>query len=127
VTLCRESELLERIDVLEGEVAYWKSEATINVNHEQCGQLALALHLTTAESWILFALYRANGKVISRQRLMDEHPGKKEPDEREGNTVQVFVFRLRSKIGVDKILTAWGAGYRLSEAGIALCDQVLQP
>ncbi|EFO30574.1 transcriptional regulatory protein QseB [Roseibium sp. TrichSKD4] len=57
------------------------------------------------------------GKVISRTELI-EHLYDQDFD-RDSNTVEVFVGRLRKKIGSDMIETIRGLGYRMGEAGDA--------
>jgi len=52
-----------------------------------------------------------NGRVISRTELV-EHIYDQDFD-RDSNTIEVFVGRLRKKLGVDRIETVRGLGYRL--------------
>ena len=51
------------------------------------------------------------GRVISRTELV-EHLYDQDFD-RDSNTIEVFIGRLRKKIGPDRIETARGLGYRL--------------
>ena len=51
------------------------------------------------------------GKVISRTELV-EHIYDQDFD-RDSNTIEVFIGRLRRKIGVKRIETVRGLGYRL--------------
>jgi two-component system OmpR family response regulator len=51
-------------------------------------------------------------KIISRTELT-EHLYDQDFD-RDSNTIEVFVGRLRRKLGVDVIHTARGLGYRLA-------------
>ncbi|MEP3437294.1 MAG: winged helix-turn-helix domain-containing protein, partial [Hoeflea sp.] len=51
------------------------------------------------------------GEVVSRTELV-EHMYDQDFD-RDSNTIEVFVGRLRKKIGVDLIETVRGLGYRL--------------
>ena len=52
------------------------------------------------------------GRVISRTELV-EHLYDQDFD-RDSNTIEVFVGRLRKKIGSDRIETVRGLGYSLS-------------
>ena len=52
------------------------------------------------------------GKVISRTELT-EHLYDQDFD-RDSNTIEVFVGRLRKKLGVDLIETVRGMGYRIA-------------
>ncbi|MBN9669691.1 response regulator transcription factor [Roseibium aggregatum] len=71
--------------------------------------------LTSHEYRLLSYLLHHQGKVISRTELT-EHLYDQDFD-RDSNTVEVFVGRLRKKIGSDLIETVRGLGYRLGAAG----------
>ena len=71
--------------------------------------------LTSHEYRLLSYLLHHQGKVISRTELT-EHLYDQDFD-RDSNTVEVFVGRLRKKIGSDLIETIRGLGYRLGDAG----------
>lgn len=72
------------------------------------------IKLTSHEYRLLSYLMHHQGKVISRTELT-EHLYEQDFD-RDSNTVEVFVGRLRKKIGSDMIETIRGLGYRLGEA-----------
>lgn len=69
--------------------------------------------LTAQEFKVLAYLMHHRGKVVSRTQLT-EHIYEQDFD-RDSNTIEVFVGRLRKKLGVDVIETVRGLGYRLSE------------
>ncbi len=73
------------------------------------------IKLTSHEYRLLSYLLHHQGKVISRTELT-EHLYDQDFD-RDSNTVEVFVGRLRKKIGSDLIETIRGLGYRLGAAG----------
>jgi two-component system, OmpR family, response regulator len=73
------------------------------------------IKLTSHEYRLLSYLLHHQGKVISRTELT-EHLYDQDFD-RDSNTVEVFVGRLRKKIGSDMIETIRGLGYRLGVAG----------
>lgn len=95
-------------------------------NELTCGPLRLDLRtsrvtvdgspikLTSHEYRLLSYLMHHQGKVISRTELT-EHLYEQDFD-RDSNTVEVFVGRLRKKVGSDLIETIRGLGYRLGEA-----------
>ncbi|MEQ8783384.1 MAG: response regulator transcription factor [Roseibium album] len=72
------------------------------------------IKLTSHEYRLLSYLLHHRGKVISRTELT-EHLYDQDFD-RDSNTVEVFVGRLRKKIGSDMIETIRGLGYRLGES-----------
>ena len=53
-----------------------------------------------------------HGRVIGRTELV-EHLYDQDFD-RDSNTIEVFIGRLRKKIGTDRIETVRGLGYRLA-------------
>jgi two-component system OmpR family response regulator len=70
------------------------------------------LRLTSLEYRLLHYLMMHQGRVISRTELV-EHLYDQDFD-RDSNTIEVFVGRLRKKIGQDRIETVRGLGYRLA-------------
>lgn len=70
-----------------------------------------AVKLTSHEYRLLAYLMHHTGRVISRSELV-EHLYDQDFD-RDSNTIEVFVGRLRKKMGVDLIETVRGLGYRI--------------
>ena len=70
------------------------------------------LRLTSLEYRLLHYIMLHQGRVISRTELV-EHLYDQDFD-RDSNTVEVFIGRLRKKIGADRIETVRGLGYRLT-------------
>lgn len=122
-----ETELLDRIAVLENEVAYWKSEAIGNANARRAGALAAATGLTKGEAWVLLSLHDVAGKTISTTLLSENMPGKGLDRDADNltNVSNVLVHRIRGKLGRDVIETVRGAGYRITEVGQTLIANVI--
>lgn len=72
-----------------------------------------AVKLTSLEFRLLAYLMHHKGKVVSRTELVD-HLYDQDFD-RDSNTIEVFVGRLRKKLGVDVLHTIRGMGYCVSE------------
>jgi len=73
----------------------------------------------TGQEYRLLAYMAHNiGKVMSRTELT-EHIYDQDFD-RDSNTIEVFVGRLRKKLGADLIQTERGLGYRLTDPGGAV-------
>jgi two-component system OmpR family response regulator len=72
-----------------------------------------AVKLTSLEFRLLAYLMHHKGKVVSRTELV-EHLYDQDFD-RDSNTIEVFVGRLRKKLGVDVLHTIRGMGYCISE------------
>ncbi len=91
----------------------------------QCGELMVdtagarvsvsgnPVKLTSLEFRLLSYMMHHKGKVISRTELV-EHLYDQDFD-RDSNTIEVFVGRLRKKLGIDVLKTVRGLGYCLSE------------
>lgn len=73
----------------------------------------MAVKLTSLEFRLLDYLMHHKGKVISRGELV-EHLYDQDFD-RDSNTIEVFVGRLRKKLGVDVLHTIRGMGYCVTE------------
>ena len=69
--------------------------------------------LTAQEYKLLSYLLHHKGKVVSRTELI-EHIYDQDFD-RDSNTIEVFVTRIRKKLGQDVITTIRGLGYSLDE------------
>ena len=74
-----------------------------------------AVKLTSLEFRLLSYLMHHKGRVVSRGELV-EHLYDQDFD-RDSNTIEVFVGRLRKKLGVDVLRTLRGLGYCLTEPG----------
>ena len=93
----------------------------------QCGSITLdtrqarvlvagqALSLTSHEFKLLAQLMQRKGQVLSRTEL-SEHLYAFDSD-RDSNTIEVFVGRLRKKLPSGSIETVRGLGYRLVDPG----------
>ena len=73
------------------------------------------VRLTSHEYRLLAYLMHHNGRVVSRTELV-EHLYDQDFD-RDSNTIEVFIGRLRKKIPPDMIKTVRGLGYRLTKEG----------
>jgi len=73
--------------------------------------------LTSLEFRLLGYLMHHKGRVVSRTELV-EHLYDQDFD-RDSNTIEVFVGRLRKKLGVDVLRTVRGLGYCISEPDAA--------
>jgi two-component system OmpR family response regulator len=74
--------------------------------------------LTSSEWRLLHLLMQNAGRVLSRQELADQLYA--EHEERESNTLEVLIGRLRRKVGEDVIRTRRGQGYLIEAEGSPL-------
>ena len=75
------------------------------------------IKMTSHEYRLLAYLMHHAGRVVSRTELV-EHLYDQDFD-RDSNTIEVFVGRLRTKLGIDVIQTIRGLGYRINPPGDA--------
>ncbi len=74
-----------------------------------------SVKLTSHEYRLLSYLMHHSGRIVSRSEIV-EHLYDQDFD-RDSNTIEVFVGRLRKKLGVDIIQTARGLGYIIEAEG----------
>jgi two-component system OmpR family response regulator len=82
------------------------------------GRVTLAgdpVKLTAQEFKLLSYLMHNKGKMVSRTELI-EHIYDQDFD-RDSNTIEVFITRIRKKLGADIISTTRGLGYSLEDVG----------
>jgi two-component system OmpR family response regulator len=96
-------------------------------NELVCGPVALdtrsgrvlvsgvAIKLTSHEYRLLAYLMHHSGRVVSRGEIV-EHLYDQDFD-RDSNTIEVFIGRLRKKLGVDVLQTVRGLGYVMEAGG----------
>lgn len=79
-----------------------------------CGE---EIHLTISEFKLLHALMMNRGRVLTRDRLIDQVQG--EGVSVTGRTVDTHIFGLRKKLGefADLVETVRGVGYRVKSTG----------
>jgi DNA-binding response OmpR family regulator len=92
-------------------------DLTIDLDRHQVAQSDHPVPLTAAEFRLLTALVRADGRVLTRELLLDALYGAT-PAEALDRTIDVHIGRLREKLGDDAerphyIGTVRGAGYRV--------------
>jgi two-component system OmpR family response regulator len=81
--------------------------------------------LTAQEYRLLAYLLHHRGRVVSRTELT-EHLYDQDFD-RDSNTIEVFIGRLRKKIGAELIQTVRGLGYQLTTPGARAKDREAPP
>lgn len=89
---------------------------TLHVSQAKVTVDGLPVRLTSHEFRILSYLMHHRGRVVRQSELV-EHVYAQSFD-RDSNTVEVFVSRLRRKLGVECIRTVRGLGYCLEEPGL---------
>lgn len=84
---------------------------TLNAKHARVTRDGVPVKLTSHEFRVLSYLMHHRDNVVSQTELT-EHIYAQDFD-RDSNTVEVFIARLRKKLGADLIETIRGLGYRM--------------
>lgn len=110
-------------DELREEIAYLKSELGLNMEMARIHAVQQQFSLTTNEARLLLALFDASPRGLNRIQAFEsmEHSS----DEVLIKAVDVYVHRLRQKLGFEAIETIWGIGHTLSAATTTLIKEVL--
>jgi two-component system, OmpR family, response regulator len=87
---------------------------TLDARSARVALAGLPVKLTSHEFRVLSYLMHHPGEVVSQAELT-EHIYAQSFD-RDSNTVEVFIARLRRKLGAARIETVRGLGYRIQEA-----------
>jgi two-component system OmpR family response regulator len=88
---------------------------TVDVRNSRAIVDGQALSLSSHEYRVLAYLMHHRDEVVSRSDLV-EHIYEQDFD-RDSNTVEVFIARLRKKLPLGLIVTVRGLGYRLTDGG----------
>jgi len=115
--------LAEENELLREQVAMLKRELGLDKDRLAEEAFRREWRLTGREVQMLGLLFQRRGAVLSKEMLLDAMYGG--IDEPEIKIVDVFICKLRNKIGSDRIRTAWGRGYALTAQGIKACCRVL--
>lgn len=117
----RAADLIEELDE---EVRHLRRELGYDGSAKARATVARHFRLTGKEADIFCALRHANGAFLNRDRLMSllYSDAIEEP---EVKIIDVFLCKLRKKIGPESLSTRWGFGYALTEVGIQKFDDAL--
>lgn len=115
----RERRYIEEIETLQEENRQLKDRLGYRDRAAELNKLAISFKLTPGEAKMLLTLYRASGRVLSKEDLLAAADAKWEA---EPKGVDVRVCKLRAKMnapakGQPTILTAWGQGFSLTPLG----------
>lgn len=107
------------------EIAWLKRELGQMRDAERMNHLRNKWGLTGKEQLILDALITRNGATVSVQGIMDAMYNCA-ADEPECKIVNVYICKMRNKMGADMIGTTWGVGYFLTPKGLAACKEAVE-
>lgn len=108
---------------LEDEVTFLRGEMGMLVEVEDIRAVQDRWGASPHEARTLLALHRAKGRCVSRDMLSETVP------ERYGDRLRfpadIYVSRLRARMGKGAIETIWGRGYAITPYGAAQVESVL--
>lgn len=117
-------EALSKIDDLQGEVTHYKRELGIMRSRDNFAAYQARWALTPTECLILDTLYTRRGRVTTKQAVMDSLY-QQSADEPEIKIIDVYICKIRGKVGRGNILTCWGNGYQLGPDFVGEVDALL--
>ena len=88
-------------------------DLTVDLSSGAASKAGEPVDLTAQEFRLLTFLMHRIGRLVTQNELIDHLYGLDE--ERTSNTVEVYIGRLRRKIGRDRIKTMRGLGYRFGK------------
>lgn len=115
---------LERIAVLEEEKAALESKLGFTSDANALSRIRQRWGLTPREAQLVLLLANRSGLATSKDLILDAlYRGA--ADEPEMKIVDVFVCKIRAKMGQPAIETIWGSGYRIGHAALAEVQKVI--
>lgn len=111
----------DRIEQLEEQVAYLKSELGVSLRLTDQARIMERFSLSPKAAKILMALRTSNGRLLSHDFLVETFAPESERDK----IIDVYICKIRKAIGRDSVKTCWGEGFSLTEAGKTRVDQAL--
>ncbi|MGZ3272427.1 MAG: hypothetical protein ACXU82_03725 [Caulobacteraceae bacterium] len=113
----------DRIEELEAEVAYLRSELGLQLEAADVHQVRTALGLSLTQCRLLIALCNAKGRPMSATLLDEILPSLQGKDLRSSKFVAQIVHQVRARLG-QGLIRADGAGnYFATAAGIQLVEK----
>jgi DNA-binding response OmpR family regulator len=117
--IARVKALLRRVQEPAGSAARRAGDLVLDEARHVVSITGQPLDLTAKEFGLLAALMRADGRVLSRDQLLEDVWGYPSAAEIASRTVDVHVRRLREKLGPEarRIVTVKAVGYRFEGEG----------
>lgn len=107
-----ESSVLERrVEDLEEQVAYWKSEAGVVSDARWAARVREHYRVRPAHAQVLIDFATARDHFLPSDHLAR---GYADPLEDPQNQLKVYICQIRRITGRNRIETLWGAGFRIS-------------
>jgi hypothetical protein len=103
-----------------------RREIEIRGSDEVCLALQRFAGLTLQESRVMAMIYAAKGRPVRKVIINDSLPDAHDvPGDRDPKIIDVWVSRIRNKLGYDSIKTIWGGSIAISPEGIAHIERCM--
>lgn len=116
----------ERIEQLEAEIAYLRSELGLALDQRRVGVVGRALRLSPNEARISLALYHCSRGALSASQLADATERRDAVREYDQHNIAVHVSHIRAKRGREFIVTLPNRTYALGPKGQAKVREALE-
>lgn len=95
-------------------------------HHDQAYVLGRHLGLSRQNATALAALYRANGRVLTKEQLDEALPETADGLARTWDSLNVAIHRIRKKTSYASIDTYRNIGWAITDVGKLLCEEALE-
>jgi DNA-binding response OmpR family regulator len=119
-----EADLYLKIATLEDENAFLRRQLALELDEDTKSKIGNALSLTPIEAALVGLLY-TSGRTLSGAALAELIPAIHGHERQSFTFGQVYVCKVRRRLGKDVIANQWGRGYRLTDTGRAIVAKAL--
>lgn len=112
----------QRCGELEAQIAWLKSELGESSDANVLAELRQRHGLTKTEARMLELLAEAKGRIVPYARLADVLGLCANVEGNVSETLKVYAYHLRKKVGQDAVFTSWGLGLAAGPSGIEAYD-----
>lgn len=107
---------MERIEELQAEVEFWKSEAQAQTADSRLVALTDRMGLTQSQGFIVLRLLDVFPRCVQPWALAECYPGRRRTADACESRIRVLVSKIRMTVGKGIIENRHGMGYRLGAA-----------
>lgn len=120
------SELTRKLEAMTEERDFYRRELGLQRDADKVASMMTAFRLTRLEARIIDSMMASAPRPMTKEALLNAAWGDR-ADDVEIKIVDVFICKIRAKMGRECIETIWGHGYRMGEPGLAKIRAVLDP
>lgn len=114
-----------KLDEAIAERDHYRRELGLIRDGARVATIKRAFRLTPLEASVIDRLYQSRSRVMTKAHLFEAAWGDASYDVG-AKILDVYICKIRTKLGADFIVTHWGSGYALSDKGIAAVEAALE-